>query len=225
MTNTRVRDTVSTLETALVELTDRVQRLTERAERTERTLERTERLARGTLEVPVNGASPPVHVGEDLPKPPPVVDITPALEGVLRQRPCSAFEAALALGVKPNAVTAALRALAKAGRISNVGLDTEPRWSWVIGDDTPTPELRAHLMSVLETGAVLGRAFTLRELVEVTGARRNRITGALSYLGRTLKAPIVNRGNGYRARWTLARPSEGVEVQVVSNPHLARKRR
>jgi len=83
--------------------------------------------------------------------------------------------------------------------VVNLGTDTEPRWHWRIGDETPTDELGLEIERILRE-----RPSTLQELITFSGARRNRISGVLVRL-QVAGVPIVNLGDGRRAVWAIAR--------------------
>lgn len=192
---TTVRDRVTVLDTALTELTERLQQATQRAERLEQQLaDTTRRLARGSV-------APPVVVDRG--------DLAARLERLLRERPQSTAEASQALGVPVAHVANALRALRRERRIYNAGTNTAPLWTWVIGDETETAELMVEVEKLLRL-----REWPLMELVAATGARHNRISGVIVRLAKA-GIPIVNRGNRYRARWTIAKPSDRVATRVA----------
>ena len=71
--------------------------------------------------------------------------------------------------------------------------------SFNIGDNTDTPTLIATVER-----AITGYARTLRELVELTGARRNRISGALVKIQVAHPTSVQNVGNDARALWYIA---------------------
>ena len=69
-----------------------------------------------------------------------------------------------------------------------------------VGDDGGTDALGAAVLSLIRR-----RPCPLREIVDATGARRSRISGAITRLRRT--HAIENRGNGRIARWYLPKES------------------
>lgn len=191
-----VREQATVLATQLSEMTDALSRASKRIEHLEEIAARaTTRLARGTMH-PTVAAEPPAA-----PTPPaathaPGVDPT-ALERALRAAPCSAADAASLLGVPVARVAAALRPLRRSGAVANAGTHDDPRWCWVLGDGCSTDDLVARVEQVCRL-----RPASLRDLVAVTGARRNRVSGALVLLRRH-GARLVNAGNGWRALWSI----------------------
>lgn len=69
-----------------------------------------------------------------------------------------------------------------------------------IGDETSTEILMATIIRAIEA-----RPRTLLELVEITGARRNRISGALVKIQVQQPGRVKNQGNNYRALWYMPR--------------------
>ncbi len=66
-----------------------------------------------------------------------------------------------------------------------------------VGDEGPTSELKAVVKQAISV-----RGMTLQELSDVTGARRNRISGVLVKL-QLDGEKVVNEGDGYRAIWRI----------------------
>lgn len=120
------------------------------------------------------------------------------VETVLRSAVLSPAELALAVGAPQAAVDAAVRSHGR--KITNVGIVGAPRLSWVAGDDGPTPELIELIARLI---AVRPLAFS--ELIQHTGARGNRISGAIVKLQQHPKIghKVVNRGTAARALWFL----------------------
>jgi predicted Rossmann fold nucleotide-binding protein DprA/Smf involved in DNA uptake len=114
------------------------------------------------------------------------------IEAALRDRPRTMMELALDTGATPKRVSNALRDLR--GKAANVGSDTHPVWTWIIGDETTAAELSAQVLALVSL-----RPFTLQELVSATGARRNRISGALVRLVEAGR--VENHGSATVARW------------------------
>lgn len=211
-----LKTAISTFDSALAELTDRLQRATERASRLEAQLEQTTaRMARGTADLTADVATAATPAPVSAPRrarrsvsPPPVVETAapapardPAaeLETALREKPRSVAELARAVGQPAGHVSIAMRALKKAGRVYNIGTSDAPRWTWVIGDETSQPELAAAV-----TALIRDRPMTFGELMAATGARRGRVSGVIVGLQRG-GAGIENRGDPRRARWFLPR--------------------
>ena len=144
------------------------------------------RMARGTRDLP---QSVTVKVAGT---------VAERVERVLRSTVLSPAELALAVGASQSATDAAIRSHGR--RITNVGIVGAPRLSWVIGDEGPTPELIELIARLI---AVRPLAFS--ELIHHTGARGNRISGAIVKLQLHPKhgRKVVNRGTAARALWYL----------------------
>lgn len=206
---TAIKQTVTALESALAELAERAQRQAAALERvTARAEELEQRLARGTADhtadlLTAEWSPIPTKVtpAKRAPTPPPAParDLRAELEAALRARPSSLTELARTLHVPVNHVVIALRGLRKAGRVYNVGTAEAPRWTWVVGDDGPMPELAATVEALIRD-----RPMTFAELLAATGARRGRVSGVIVALQRG-GAAIENRGDPRRARWFLPR--------------------
>lgn len=76
--------------------------------------------------------------------------------------------------------------------VYNHGTDTDPRWSWVIGDDVDAQTLYSTIEVMLRR-----RPYTFRELQLATGARRGRISGATVEFARG-DLPIYTVGGSER---------------------------
>ncbi len=77
-----------------------------------------------------------------------------------------------------------------------------------IGDETDT----STLINTIER-AITGRARTLRELIEITGARRNRISGALVKLQVAKPNVVRNLGDESRAIYFIPEQKRAVRVR------------
>ncbi len=208
---TTVKQNVTALESALAELVERAQRQAEQLARAERRAEHlndeldkaTRRLARGTGDL-TDAAEAATEWGVSVPTLPGSKaaarsheHLVEALEKALRAAPMSTSEAAEFLGVPVAHAAIALRTLRRAQRVVNVGTSEAPVWCWVLGDECTTPELVARVEQLLRR-----RPMTLHEIEVATGARRNRVSGALVLLRRHgLK--VENLGNGWKAIWTI----------------------
>lgn len=117
---------------------------------------------------------------------------------LLAHEPLDTAAVAERLGVPAGRVQTIIRKLIGDGAVHNVGTDVEPLWFHVIGDDGPSDELKATILRLMQAAC---RAFTHRELVVITGARENRISGILAKLKDDPKTKVVNLGTGARGRW------------------------
>ena len=141
-------------------------------------------LARGTREI----APPRTSDGT----------VAARVERILRLAAMTPAELALAAGATQNAVDVAVRAAGK--KIANVGLPGAPRLSWVAGDDGPTADLNELVVRLLQV-----RPMTFAEVIDFTGAREKRVSGAIVRIQRDdrLRRRLVNRGTSQRALWFI----------------------
>lgn len=137
-------------------------------------------------------------------------DVTIAARAAVRTQPLpERIEIALRNGVlsfdglldvlecRPGNLTTALKDLRDRKAIYNIGTEDRPCWTWILGDEGSTQELIAKLEDLLSI-----RPFLTQELVDATGARRNRISGALVKL-QMRGLPLENHGDRKIARWYL----------------------
>lgn len=66
-----------------------------------------------------------------------------------------------------------------------------------VGDETTTEVLKDAVARAIKT-----RGMTLQEISDETGARRNRVSGAIVKLQHD-GVKVINEGNGYRAIWRV----------------------
>jgi len=67
----------------------------------------------------------------------------------------------------------------EAKQVYNLGTEDDPRWIWVIGDETPPEDL-----SVVVRKMISYRPLTFSQLTVATGARRGRLSGRLVQMQR-----------------------------------------
>lgn len=113
--------------------------------------------------------------------------------------PATVAELAQRLGEPAARVQRTVKKLRAAGQLRNVGSPLEPVWWWAVGDGGDTGELRDSVARLLSH-----RPMTLLEIVNATGARRNRISGVLVKL-QVSGVPVRNLGDGQRAVWSVGR--------------------
>lgn len=169
-----------------------------RAERLD--LERAIRLARGTRDV---ARIAPV----------PRADLASRLESLLRGplAPVALVDLARELGEPASKVSAELRRMRNARcptrsledapdarLVHNHGTDYEPRWAWVIGDQTSTSELSAAVEKM-----ITARPYTFAELTLATGARRGRLSGVLVKFQREGRHIANEDGTDRQYRWKM----------------------
>lgn len=82
--------------------------------------------------------------------------------------------------------------------IFNIGTEAEPRFIWVIGDETPTQEVR----DIVETLITL-KAYTFADLYAATGVRRGRLSGVLVDFQRDGRKIKNEGGTDRRYRWSM----------------------
>lgn len=170
-----------------------------RAERLE--LEKAIRLARGTRQ----NVQPVAAVADQT--------LAEKLETVLRgpDAPVSLVEIARVTGEPAGKVSAELRRLrglkcptrspddaADARLVYNHGTDFEPRWAWVIGDQTTTAELSDAVERLITV-----RPYTFAELTLATGARRGRLSGVLVRFQREGRDIVNENGTDRQYRWKM----------------------
>lgn len=115
---------------------------------------------------------------------------------VLGERVAGVDDLVAATGLKQAQVNLVAARLAVKGRAYNLGSESRPRWTLVVGDDTTTDVLAEACARCLRE-----RPMELLELASATGGRRNRVSGILTRL-----EGVQNLGTGTRARWFLATP-------------------
>lgn len=140
---------------------------------------------------------------------PVTLSIGERLELALRDRPRTLVELSQILSLTPGATIVAVRKLGD--KVYNLGTEHSPRWFWRVGDAGPTSEL-IHAVSKL----LSDRPFGMRELLEATGARIGRVSGAIVSLQRQ-KRDVRNLGTPTVARWFLVEPLKSVDKQGVTS--------
>lgn len=208
---TASRSTTKSLEETLVALRDRAveTEIAARAERVE--AERALKLARGTGDVHEKAAAAVRHA-----RGAPAPSLAEKIEAVLRGPFAPLDLRAIAAAVQEPAgrVGAHLKKLREmpcptrsrddandARQVYNLGTADDPRWIWVVGDETTPEELHAVVKKLVSSRP---SGITFAELTAATGARRGRLSGRLVQLQRDGE-PIRNVGSDERTyRWFLA---------------------
>lgn len=158
-------------------------------------------LAKGSSRVPTLGV-------ESLTR---AVDLTYQVERELRARPSSIDDLCGRLDAEPSRVSAAIRAMRLSGLdVVNIGSEDRPWW-WVRpGDDCAAGVLVEAVLALISW-----RPLTMGELQDLTGARRNRISGAIVRLKERMRdrdevnpPNILNLGSKSVARWYAGKGSE-----------------
>lgn len=117
---------------------------------------------------------------------------------MLAHGPLSLVDLSKVLNQPAERVRRAAKVLRASRRLRNIGTDVSPVWWWAVGDEGETAELRESVAKLLRY-----RPMTLQEIVEATGARRNRISGVLVKL-QVRGFPVQNLGDGQRAVWFIS---------------------
>lgn len=139
-------------------------------------LERKMRLARGTRQSPL-------------------ITLEDRIVTLLRNEAMGIADLAAKVSAPAGRVSEVVARLRAAKRLHNIGSDVEPLWQCTLGDNGPVAELKDTIYRLISH-----RPFTFRELVVVTGARDNRVSGALTKLKEDPELNVVNLGDGFRGR-------------------------
>lgn len=120
-------------------------------------------------------------------------EVVNALRGVS----LSINQVSKATGISVSRVADVIRALRVEHKIANVGSEDFPKWTYRIGDSAPPHELNSEVKRLIQE-----RPMSTQELIEITGARLTRVSGALVALQRS-ENQLLNLGSQRRARWFL----------------------
>lgn len=165
-------------------------------------LERAIKLARGTRDIRTADEKPAAQT------------LAEKIEAVLRgpQAPIALADLARLAGESGGKVHAELRRMRAqkcptrstedapdARLVYNHGTDYDPRWAWVIGDQTPTAELSAAVEKM-----ITARPYTFAELTAATGARRGRLSGVLVKFQREGRDITNENGTDRQYRWKMS---------------------
>lgn len=206
LTSTTTRNqTDSDLQTTLETAHARAAKLETEARAERLDLERALRLARGTRDV-----APKVVAEVKLA---PAKTLAARLEDLLRGpgAPVSLVDLVAATGESAGKVSAELRRMratkcptrsledaADARLVHNHGTEFEPRWGWVVGDQTETSELSNAVEKMITV-----RPYTFAELTLATGARRGRLSGVLVRFQREGREITNEGGSDRQYRWSM----------------------
>jgi len=119
---------------------------------------------------------------------------------VLAKEHQSPEELARAIGESVDAVRPALRRLARAGRVYNLGFKECPSYTWRIGNHASTAELRDEVLRLISE-----LPLSVLELHAATGADLVRVGRVVQALRRDpeYRNRIVDMGDGKQASWFL----------------------
>lgn len=112
-------------------------------------------------------------------------------------------------GLNTTKVSEIVKALKQERKIANVGSEDFPQWTARIGDVSSASDLNAEIKRLVSE-----RPMTTQELIETTGARLSRVSGALVALQRGPNQ-VLNLGSSRRARWFLV--SDKVTIAKLNN--------
>jgi hypothetical protein len=173
------------------------------------------RLAHGTR--PDVSASAALARGVTLGKLAPEIaaPLSALIEGVLRERVASPQEIADATGAPMVKITSEL---SRARLAHNIGTTSSPRYTWAVGDDAPVDVLAGAVERALRE-----RPMTRAEIRDVTGARDNRVGGAIRNVSRRARLVMLG-GEGDRARYFVMPPGRAV-AEVRDGAHVGRSER
>jgi hypothetical protein len=124
------------------------------------------------------------------------------LDALLRVRPSTPEEIAELIGVELARANALVRAARAVRRVLNLGTEDRPIWFVPPGDIT---DKHGRLREAI-AGLIAWRPLSEPELLDLTGARRNVVRGALERLKEASREggpKILNLGSPGRARWFL----------------------
>lgn len=140
---------------------------------------------RGTRELPPIGLTPEP------------VELHAKIQSALLRESLSTPQLARAVNESTTKAMAAVTDLKRRGKIANIGSEDYPTWSWKIGDDTTTAQLRDLVRRLIQE-----RPMTTRELALATGARFSRVGGVIVEFQRG-GDKLVDMGTGHTRRWFM----------------------
>lgn len=124
-------------------------------------------------------------------------DIKSQIERLLLKKPRSQEEIAAELGESVGRVNEIVKEIRP--RLKNVGSEDRPAWWLVPGASVSTADLNAAVLALMSY-----RPVSFKELVDYTGARSDRVAGAVGIAVKTRS--VVNAGSQVTARWFLVPP-------------------
>lgn len=169
-------------------------------------------VARGTGDV--SEAAQRAREQEKPEKPEKPVDLRGRVENALRRESLSPAQLSRATGESLEPINEMLKMLRQKDHIYNVGSQEYPMWTYRIGDETSTPELTKVVKRLISE-----RPMTTRELVDATGARLSRISGAVVSLLRDKEHQVLNMGHKRVARWFLVSDKAQAKLDQPKRKH------
>lgn len=159
-------------------------------------------LAKGSARVPVMRTPTVNEITHKL-------DVVAQVELACRARPQTIDRLVRKLEITPSQAESALRVLRLSDvEVLNIGTSDRSVWWIRPGDDAPAGKLLDAVMAL-----IAWRPLTMPELMDLTGARRNRLSGVIVRIKERMvdvripegeRPNIQNLGTPGRARWFLA---------------------
>lgn len=132
----------------------------------------------------------------------------------LTERPQNAAGLAVAVNVPVGRVKPIVDRMRAANKVHNIGSEVEPCWQYAPGDNYPAAELRELIRRL-----IMRRPCSHKELVLITGARENRVSGEIANLREEPHSRMANLGNGSKALWFWLPP----DVKVARLPKNSKR--
>ncbi len=125
-------------------------------------------------------------------------DLRGRMEQALKRESLTPAQISRTTGESLGPVADMLKLMKQKDLVYNVGSQEYPLWTYRIGDNTSTPELMKTIRRLISE-----RPMTTRELIDATGARMSRVSGAMVAMLRGKEFQILNMGHKRVARWFL----------------------
>jgi|SRR6185312_5207663 len=130
----------------------------------------------------------------------PAQDLRGRIEELLSQRPRSQDEVATELSEPAGRVSEVFKELKP--RLKNLGTEDRPAWWLVPGNSVSTAELNEAVLALMSY-----RPVSFKELTDYTGAKSDRVAGAVGIAVKTRSVVNMNEGTPLPARWILVPPA------------------
>lgn len=124
----------------------------------------------------------------------PAQDLRTRVEEMLSSRPRSQDELAAELSEPVGRIGEVVKEIRP--RLKNVGSEDRPAWWLVPGNSAPTAQLNAAVLALMAF-----RPISYKELVDYTGAKPDRVAGAIGIAVKT--KPVLELGTPVSRRWFL----------------------
>lgn len=132
--------------------------------------------------------------------PPPPADLDGSIRTALTEQSMDPPALAGVVGVGRREVEAALRRLVNAGHVYNVGSDAMPIYTWRVGGDATSAELRAAVLRLIRE-----REMTLSDLQRATGAPLAHVASVLAAIRRDpeIGPRLLDQSADHTGAWFL----------------------